>query len=77
MITTIAGNSFAQVGGLVVIEPKTTAVASLSFQRDLTQSQSLLILKQPGLPDTHYTVIRASGEIQQFVLDNDFEVAYD
>ena len=73
-ITTIDGHTFQQLGGLLVIEPRTTATISVSFLREA--NQRLLLIKQPGLPETLYTILKPDGNTQQLILQHDIELSY-
>lgn len=75
-LTTIAGEDFFQAGGLVEVAPGTSASITIVFNRTKTDNQSLLLIKQPGLPETHYTALLPNGSSESFILQNHHELLY-
>lgn len=76
LLTTIAGDSFFQAGGLVEVPPDSTINVTAVFNRTKTVNQSLLLIKQPGLPETHYTVLLPNGASESLILQNHYELLY-
>ncbi len=75
-LLTRAGNEFSETGGLIEIAPRSTKVVTVVFNREPTQTTSLVLVKQPGLPEIHYTILKPSGSNEQLVLQSNQEFFY-
>lgn len=72
IITNNQGQQFKQIGFLVTVPSASSVTVDLTFNTpSLTKNNnSLIILKQPGLPATPYTVT-ANDKTESFILEQD------
>lgn len=72
-LLTKTGNQFSETGGLLEVAPRSTKVVTITFKRESSQAASLLLVKQPGLPEVHYTIIKPDGSSEQLVVESNQE----
>ncbi|MBP9781588.1 DUF4012 domain-containing protein [Candidatus Woesebacteria bacterium] len=75
-LQTKAGNQFSEAGGLVEVAPRSTKVVTVTYKREASQTASLLLVKQPGLPAVQYTIIKPDGSSEQLVVESNQEFFY-
>lgn len=70
-ISTYAGLELVQIGGLVVIDPGKTVTVELVFDRRKDDTNSITLVKQPGLDGTLYQLSTSDNTNSQLLLNHD------